>query len=128
MHSFFEEFLRLVPPHTEGPKLPDRLALELAAETLLNGGTRTYSSHSHIIQGLHADYLTNGKIRPQHGLLRLPNAQVRLFGAGAATDLLVHPNSMQKGDLKNRARLESLSSEALPFYALSSFWRVVSSS
>jgi|GEM_PF-3305215 len=125
MHSFFEELLRLTPPRTEGPPLPDRLALELAAETLLNGGTRTYSPHSHIIHGLHADYLTNGKIRPQHGLLRLLGAPVRIFGSGVATDLLVHPNSMLKGDLKNRAQLDSLPSEVLSFYALSSLRSVL---
>lgn len=122
MHSFFRQFVvdsGLVPGG-----LPETLAVELAAEQILNGGTRTYSPHSHIIRGLEDRYIPAGRVQRHEGLRLYEDLgnRARFFGRGTPK-LAVHPNSLRSAGISRR--LEALPFSEHPFYALSSLRSVV---
>jgi len=107
--------------------LPEAIRLELMGELFLSGCTRTYSPHSNVIEGLEDRYNIHAfPPLPLPGLRRfsLSPSEVRRISvseeAFGDSWLWVHPDSLRKTGLKNRARLENRRSDAFDFYSLAS--------
>lgn len=107
--------------------LPETVRLELLGELCLSGNTRTYSPYSDVIEGLDDRYnfFRSAPLPfPSLHRFRLPDSSVRRFSVSgsAAGDrpLWVHPDSLRKPRLKNRAVLEAHRSDPFDFFPLAS--------